>query len=116
MHFLLIVFNFANCSASTMSVTTSIQVMLNVLREYVFLPGVQSLIATGEALLSSICSVIAAHPIVFLVGVAVLILVFFLPKIIDAVANWVMKLRIAMHKLGKAWSGPISGVEAAFGI
>lgn len=85
--------------------------MVSILGASATLPGVQILIATGQSILSSITAVIAANPLISIGIITVSRLIVYRPKIMDVLANWIADLRLAMHKLGKAWNAQIRELE-----
>jgi len=66
------------------------------------LPGVSSLIAAGNSLLSSICGVIAAYPLVSLGGAGLVAFVGYLPDIVNRAADWIERLRFSWNRLTKS--------------
>lgn len=96
-----------------MDVQVAIRTALNSLYAVRHLPGVAALIVAGEQILSTILGIVAAHPLIFLGVILVSILVYYLPDILNFLADWIKRLRIAAHNLSKNWNMEISQLVAA---
>lgn len=96
-------------------IAAQIRAMIALLQEAKHLPGVQALLDVGSSILDTICGTIAAHPYICGGIVAVILIIIYLPEIINTIANWIVRLRLACKNLKKAWDSHISNLGNTFG-
>lgn len=59
------------------------------------LAGVEASIKVGESILSSICNIVAGHPLKFVGIVLRALLIILVPQTLNRSADWIKNIRIA---------------------